>query len=234
MLCAFLAISGCKMSESETVLPPHLQYLPPFNPHVASFTCQIEASKVPPIDAQANDWFLEARALEDPLVYDDDIDYKKVVRLTRQAAERHHWKAMLNLASLYIEGHDHPNGKAEAVALVNQAIDLGIPAAYDRMCTYQINGIATYSGSGDAYALFQRAAEMGHPHSMTYLGEKMDAGADGLKAGYWGNIPVAIKMFECALAQGHGPGADELEYIYSVPRLPNGSEQGKARQRMKV
>ena len=217
---------GCKMDSSDTTLPPHLHALLPFNPHVASFTCQIEATKVPLVDAQANDWFLEARALEDPLVY-DYIDYKKVVRLTRQAADRHHWKAMLNLASLYIEGHDHPNGKAEAVALVNQAIDLGIPAAYDRMGTYQLNGTGSYSGSGDTYALFQRAAEMGNPYSMAFLGEKMDAGADGLKTGYWGNIPVAIKMFECALAQGHGPAAEDLEYMYAVPRGLDGAELGQ-------
>ena len=216
------------MDASEKKLPPHLEALPDFNPHVATFTCQIEATKVPPVDAQANDWFLEARALEDPLVFDDEIDYKKIVRLTRQAAERHHWKAMLNLASLYIEGRDPLNGKDDAVKLVSAAIDLGIPAAYDRMGTYQLNGTGVFGGTGDAYALFQRAAEMGNPQSMAFLGEKMDAGADGLKAGYWGNIPVAIKMFECALAQGYGPGADQLEFMYAVPRLPDGSEAGLA------
>ena len=156
------------------------------------------------------------------------MDYTRIVRLTRQAAERHHWKAMLNLASLYLAGRHRPNGRDKAVALVEEAIDLGIPASYDRMGVYQQNGTATYSGGADAYALFQHAAEIGNPQSMAFLGEKIDAGADGLATGYWGNIPVAIKMFECALAQGYGKGADELQFMYDVPRNPDGSEAGKA------
>lgn len=209
-------------------LPGYMQELLPFDPHIASFECQTEASKVPPIDAQADDWFLEARAMEDGFVYVDDVDYKKVVRLTRQAAERHHWKAMLNLASLYVERRDPPNGENEAVALVSEAIELGVPAAYDRMGTYYLNGTGVRGDPDRAYAFFQKAAQMGNPQAMHFLGEKIDAGADNLKPGYWGNIPIAIKMFECALAQGYGPAAQELEYMYDVPRAPDGSELGRA------
>lgn len=210
----------------KTKVPLHLQSLPPFDPHIASFECQTEASKVPPVDAQADDWFLEARAMEDGSVYVDDVDYKKVVRLTRQAAERHHWKAMLNLASLYVEGRDPPNGESEAVALVSQAMGLGVPAAYDRMGTYYLNGTGVNANADRAYAFFQKAAQMGNPQAMAFLGEKMDAGADGLKPGYWGNIPIAIKMFECALAQGYGPAAVEMKPMYEVPRAPDGRELG--------
>ena len=217
-------LTACDMDK--TKLPGYLQELPPFDPHIASFECQTEASKVPPIDAQADDWFLEARAMEDGSVYVDDVDYKNVVRLTRQAAERHHWKAMLNLASLYVERHDPPNGENEAVALVSQAIELGIPAAYDRMGTYYLNGTGVRGDPDRAYAFFQKAAQMGNPQSMAFLGEKMDAGADGLKPGYWGNIPIAIKMFECALAQGYGPAAVEMKPMYEVPRAPDGTELG--------
>jgi hypothetical protein len=217
---------ACNMDK--TKVPPHMQPLPSFDPHIVSFECQTEASKVPPIDAQAEDWFLEARAMEDGSIYVDDVDYKKVVQLTRQAAERHHWKAMLNLASLYVEKHDPPHGGTEAVALVSEAMELGVPAAYDRMGTYYLNGTGVNGNVDRAYAFFQKAAAMGSPHAMHFLGEKMDAGADNLKPGYWGNIPIAIKMFECALAQGYGPAAEELEYMYDVPRAPDGSELGRA------
>jgi hypothetical protein len=40
---------------------------------------------------------------------------------------------MLNLASLYVEGRDPSHGNEEAVQLVEKAMRLGIPAAYDRM-----------------------------------------------------------------------------------------------------
>jgi hypothetical protein len=210
-----------------TKVLPHMQELAPFDPHIASFECQTEASKVPPVDAQADDWFLEARALEDGFTYVDDVDYKKVVRLTRQAAERHHWKAMLNLASLYVEGRDPPHGEDAALMLVSQAVELGIPAAYDRMGTYYLNGTGVNANADRAYAFFQKAAAMGNPQAMHFLGEKMDAGGDNLKPGYWGNIPIAIKMFECAVAQGYGPAAQELEYMYAVPRGADGLPLGK-------
>ncbi len=210
----------------KTKRPGYLEELVPFDPHIASFECQTEASMVPPIDAQADDWFLEARAMEDGFVYVDDVDYKKVVQLTKQAAERHHWKAMLNLASLYVEKHDPPNGENEAVALVSQAIDLGIPAAYDRMGIYYLNGTGVGGNPDRAYAFFQKAAQMGSPHAMAFLGEKMDAGGDNLKPGYWGNIPIATKMFECALAQGYGPAAVEMEYMYELPRGADGKATG--------
>lgn len=217
---------ACDMDKTKYL--SHMQALAPFDPHITSFECQTELTKVPPIDAQADDWFLEARSLEDSSIYIDNRDYKKIVQLTRQAAERHHWKAMLNLASLYVEGRDPPNGESEAVALVSQGLDLGIPAAFDRMGTYYRNGTGVNGDTDRAYAFFQKAAAMGNPQAMAFLGEKMDAGADGLKPGYWGNIPIATKMFECALAQGYGPGAEELEFMYAVPRAPDGNELGKA------
>ena len=88
-LVIVFVLVACKMDA--TTDPVHMRALPPFNPHIASFTCQVEATKVPPIDAQAEDWFLEARTLEDPFIFIDNRDYKKIVQLTRQAAERHHW-----------------------------------------------------------------------------------------------------------------------------------------------
>jgi hypothetical protein len=219
-------LTACDMDK--TKVAPHMQELAPFDPHIVSFECQTEASKVPPVDAQAEDWFLEARALEDRTTFVEDRDFKKIVRLTRQAAERHHWKAMLNLASLYVEGRDPPNGEDEALELVSLAVELGIPAAYDRMGTYYLNGTGLNGNIDRAYAFFQKAAAMGNPQAMAFLGEKMDAGADGLKPGYWGNIPIAIKMFECALAQGYGPSAVEMEPMYEVPRAADGTESGRA------
>jgi hypothetical protein len=223
----FTFLVACKMDKTSDKVLPHLHPLAPFDPHIASFECQTEASKVPPIDAQAEDWFLKARALEDGFIFVDDRDYKKIVQLTRQAAERHHWKAMLNLASLYVEGRDPPNGEDAALMLVSQAVELGIPAAYDRMGTYYLNGTGVPGDLDRAYAFFQKAAQMGNPQAMAFLGEKMNAGADGLKPGYWGNIPIAIKMFECALAQGYGPAAVEMKPMYAIPRAPDGTGLGR-------
>ncbi|WP_426191679.1 hypothetical protein [Massilia sp. DWR3-1-1] len=105
--------------------------------------------------------------MEDSSTFVDDRDYQKIVQLTRQAAERHHWKAMLNLASLYVEGRDRPNGDDEAMMLVSDAMELGVPAAYDRMGTYYLNGTGVFGNVDRAFAFFQRAAAMGNPHAMS-------------------------------------------------------------------
>ncbi|WP_139142947.1 tetratricopeptide repeat protein [Janthinobacterium sp. HH106] len=222
VLCCLLA---CKMPNDKVL--PRNQSLPLFNPHVPDFICEIESNKVPPIDAQAEDWFLEARALEDPEIFVEDRDYKKIVDLTRQAAERLHWKAMLNLASLYVEGRDPVYGEEEAVQLVEKAMRLGIPAAFDRMGTYYANGTGVNGDITRAYAFWQKAAQMGNPQALGFLGEKLTAGKDYPGAEMWGNIPVAIKMMECALGQGYGPSAYDLSYLYVVLRTPDGTSDGE-------
>ena len=224
VLCCLLA---CKMPDDKVW--PRNQSLPLFNPHVADFICEIEASKVPPIDAQAEDWFLEARAMEDPEIFVEDRDYKKIVDLTRQAAERLHWKAMLNLASLYVEGHDPSYGEEEAVQLVEKAMRLGIPAAYDRMGTYYASSTGVNGDITRAYAFWQKAAQMGNPQAMGFLGEKLTAGEDHPGIDMWGNIPVATKMLECAVAQGYGPAAYDLYYLYGAPRTADGTIIGDHR-----
>ena len=220
-LCCLLA---CKMPDDKVL--PRNQSLPLFNPHVPDFICEIEASKVPPIDAQAEDWFLEARAMEDPEIFVEDRDYKKIVDLTRQAAERLHWKAMLNLASLYVEGRDPLYGEEEAVQLVEKAMRLGVPAAYDRMGTYYANGTGVNGDITRAYAFWQKAAQMGNPQAMDFLSDKLNVGPANEGAGYWANIPVAIKMMECAFSQGYGPVAYNLSYMYASPRMATGRVSG--------
>ncbi len=201
---------------------PRNEELPLFDPHRSGFICEIEAQKVPPVDAQADAWFREAQALDDHDLWEEDRDYQKIVQLTRQAAERRHWKAMLNLATLYLEKRDPPNGEMEALALVEEAMQLGIPAAYDRMGTYYMNSVGVSGDATKAFAFWQKAAEMGNPQAMAYLGDKMAATWDNPSEGFWANIPVARKMLECSLAQGYGPAAYSLYYLQAWPRAADG------------
>lgn len=196
---------------------PRDQELPLFDPHAPTFSCEVEMTKVPAIDAQAELWFLQARALEDAEAYMNDLDYVRIVQLTRQAAERHHWKAMLNLASLYLEGHDPQYGVEHAVLLVEKAMQMGIPAAYDRMGTYYMNGTGVKPDASTAYAFWQKAAQMGDPVAMTFLAKKLTATWDSPKDGFWANIPIAKKMLECAMGQGYGVAAYHLALEYSIP-----------------
>jgi hypothetical protein len=225
-------LNGCRFKTNEKHILPRNEEPRMFEPHVAEFICQIEAANVPAIDAQADAWFIEAHGLEDREIY--ETNYKKIVELTRQAAARHHWKAMLNLASRYIEGRNPPRGVEDAVKLVEDAMRLGIPAAYDRMGTYYLNGTGVRGDATKGYAFIQKAAEMGSPQAMTFLGDKLRAGTDGAIAGYWANIPVAMKMLQCAINQGFGDAAYNLRYLAEDPRLTNGANDESASYQSKV
>lgn len=226
VFCSFKGFSVIHDQYKTTQDLPRKEELPLFDPHRPSFTCEVEASKVPPSDAQADAWFREAQALDDPDMWEEDRDYKKIVQLTRQAAERRHWKAMLNLATLYLEKRDPPHGEIEALVLVEQAMRLGVPAAYDRMGAYYMNSVGMPGDATKAYAFWQKAAEMGNPQAMAYLGGKMAATWDSPHDGFWANIPVARKMLECSLAQGYGPAAYSLYYVQSYPRGADGKIAG--------
>lgn len=220
-------LTACKMKTSSEELPRN-QKIPLFDPHVASYICS--PTKLPILDAQADAWFQEARALESPEIYVDDRDYKKIVLLTRQAAERSHWKAMLNLASLYLERRDPNHHTEDAIALVEQAMRLGIPAAFDRMGTYYMNGTGVRADATRAYAFWQLAAKMGNPEALTFLGAKLISVDDHPERSEWANETVGTKMLECAYSQGYGLAAYELAFQYSIPTYhkPSRAEMAQA------
>lgn len=226
-VCIFASTTSCdsKMNTPQPALPRD-QDLPLFDPHMPQFDCSPEVSRVPPIDAQAHAWFLEARALEDRSISPRERDYVKIVRLTREAAERRHWMAMLNLASMYLENRDPTRGSADSLELVEDAVRLGIPAAFDRMGTYFAESVGLSGDATRAYAFWNRAAADGNPDALGYLGEKLHAVNDASDGAYWANIPIARKMLECAVGQGKASAAHDLYYLYLYPRTINGARSG--------
>ena len=215
ILCVVSMFMAYKMTNTSIDDLPRNENLPLFEPHISTYIC--DPVTLPPLDAQADAWFQESRALEDPEIYIDDRDYKQIVALTRKAAERHHWKAMLNLASFIIEGRDPPRDTEDAVQLVEKVIKLGVPAGYDRMGTYYINGTGVKTDATRAYAFWQRAAKMGSAEALSDLGRKMFSIDDRPAESRWANAAVGINMLECAYRQGYGPAAYELGYLYSNP-----------------
>ena len=207
---------GNKLTTAMSDLPRY-EKLPLFDPHRKDFTCVYEAQQVPSLDPQAEMWFQQAMALDDPNVPIDRIDYAKMYQLYLQAADRNHWKAMLNLASLILSKRPGvPEQDPEAaIQWVEKAMKLGIPDAYDRMGVYHLNRVVKGGDATSAYAFFQRAADMGSPAAMTFLGYKLAATYDNPSEGFWGNLPIGTKMLECAFAQGYGDAAEKLGLIYA-------------------
>jgi TPR repeat protein len=191
---------------------PRYTKLPLFDPHRETFTCVRQDGHVPPVDPQADLWFQQALALESPDIYAEDRDYAQIYRLYRQAADLNHWKAILNLASLILENHAGlpEQGNEAAIRWVEKAMQLGVPDAWDRMGIYHQNGIVKGGNATSAYAFFQKAADMGSPSAMTFLGDKLGGTYDSAEGDFWGNRPIAIEMLQCAMGQGYADAAYEL------------------------
>ncbi|WP_244137958.1 DUF6396 domain-containing protein [Burkholderia sp. BCC0398] len=202
---------------------PRYEKLPLFNPHRMEFKCVYQDQHVRPIDPQAEQWFQQALALDDPDVYYKRRDYAKIYRLYEQAAEHDHWKAMLNLAGLILSSYPGvPERNSEvAIRWVEKAMTLGVADAYDQMGVYHQRGLVKGGNATSAYAFFQRAADMGSPSAMTFLASKLAGTYDDPGGEFWGNEPIATQMLECALAQGHGDAANKLSYIYARSMTPS-------------
>jgi uncharacterized protein len=162
---------------------PRNQNLKAFDPHRKDFVCKHEADAVPPIDPEAEQWLQQGLALTSPTLWPDQRDYKKATQLWQQAAERKHWKAMLNLANAYAQGEGVPRDTEHAVQIVESAMKLGIPAAYDLMGTYHMEGLGVKQDASRAYAFWEQAADMGSPSAMAYLGKALKAAYDDPKSG---------------------------------------------------
>ncbi|SFM09875.1 TPR repeat [Variovorax sp. OV329] len=212
---------------SKEPLPRH-QALKTFDPHRKDFTCKYEANAAPPIDPEAEAWNQEALYVTRYALWQNQKDWKKAEALWIKAAQRKHWKAMMNLASLYEkgEGESAYQGQAlsvvkadpdRAVTIVEEAMRLGIPAAYDKMGNYHANGTGGIRISGSrAWAFWQMAADMGNPQALTHIGKATAATYDNPEEGFWGNMPIAIQMLECAFGQGFGQAALELGVVLDV------------------
>jgi hypothetical protein len=219
----FLFISDTVMATNPFSKLPRNMALTAFDPHRPTFECKIEATEVPPMDEQAQAWFDEANYITRPYLAPRDLeDYPKAIALLEKAAEKNHWKAMLNLASLHLNGAKGINRNTEkGVLIVEKAMQLGIPSAYDLMGTLHMKGQGVNQSADRAYAFWQLAADMGSASAQAFLGRSFIGGWDNPDEGIWANQPIAVKMMRCAGAQGNGKGATDLHSYYtSEPQYP--------------
>ena len=207
--------------------PSRNMKLEKFNPYRTEFTCVHQDTVAPPLDPQADSWFEQAKRLADLTLMPAKRDYVTAAKLYAQAAAKKHWKAQLNLATLYLEGAGVEQNIDKAVQLVEEAMRWGVPAAYDRMGIYFRKGyVRDKDPATRAYAFWQKAAEMGNPDAQTFLGSHLllvEEQAD--EPAMWANRPIGIKMMECAYDQGFGKAAYELGFIYKRPPTAEGKRK---------
>ncbi|WP_211455439.1 SEL1-like repeat protein [Collimonas antrihumi] len=196
-----------------------------FHPHRTEFTCKHELTVAPPLDPQAEAWYQEAMVLDTPDLWKDDRDWPRIVELYTKAAERKHWKAMNNLATLHQTGVWGLRDSSKvlvvrdpkaAMALTEEAMRMGVPLAYAVMGNYYNDGFIVKRDPTAAWAFWQKAADMGNSYAQFTIGRSLLTAMDAPERSRWANTPLGIKMLECAFAQGHSDAAEELGLQYEV------------------
>ncbi|MHC9243716.1 tetratricopeptide repeat protein, partial [Pseudomonas aeruginosa] len=178
-----------------------------------AFTCTTEQN--PPVDPQADDWFLRARELEKQGISANDAE---MIALYKLAAEKGHHKAQLNLAGLYIQGTGVPRDENKAVDLVEKAIQQNSPRAFYLMGVMLQQGVGVKIDETAALSYFRKAADMGDPYGQLAVGESLRNASVNLpeperRRGY----QIALTMLNCSLSQdlpeaGHLLGRHYLNF----------------------
>jgi TPR repeat protein len=195
---------------------PRFTKLEAFDPHRPDFACKHEADVNPPISAEAEALFQQALMLDNHELWPQQRDYPKIAALYEQAMKLGHWKAQFNLAGLYLRGIGVSQDIERAIALTEDLMRKGVPAAWDNMGAYYMGGVGPLEQDATvAYAFWQRAADMGSMAAQTYIGAKLLAGSDQPPEA-WANRNVGMKMLECAYAQGDGRAGYELGLEYAT------------------
>ncbi|WP_167321152.1 tetratricopeptide repeat protein [Acinetobacter guillouiae] len=173
------------------------------------FTCSKEQN--PAFDDASDALFQRARALEKANNQTNDAE---MVRLYQQAAKRGHYKALLNLAGLYIHGTGVAVDEGKALDLVERAMKMQSAHAYYSM------GVMLQQGIG---VKKDKAADMGNRYGQAATGENI------IRAFQLQPEParsrgktIGRQALECALSQdlanaGHALGVDYLIVEKDIP-----------------
>ncbi|POA73408.1 tetratricopeptide repeat protein [Pseudomonas sp. GW531-T4] len=199
------------------------------------FKCVHEKDTAPPLDQQADQWFKQARVLSKKR----PADWSKVASLYQQAVEKNHWKAMHNLAELYLRGDGVVKDTNKAIDLYLEMIKLQVPLGYYDMSAMIKRGIGVVQSDRQSVIYLLKAGDVGSPIAQVRLGniyiyetKKRDLGVSYLRcaadqndasanyelATYYEildrNYPVALHYYQRAAALGERKGAMEIEDVF--------------------
>ncbi|QHM72464.1 SEL1-like repeat protein [Mixta intestinalis] len=223
LIAGLTGLSGCHQNQGDDM-----------NKTVAAteanlaFTCVHEADHLPALDPQADKWFKQARAMQKA---PGAKDYNAIANLYRQAAEKDHYKAMINLQNMLYQRLAEPvDGKTrpeEVIAIAEKMMQLNIPAGYYAMGHYLETGYGVKRDKTAALTYFRKAADMGNPEGQYVIGELLLTGRfedtsnpDPYVVHFKPNPAyrpeIAKVMLACAANQGHGEAAGWLAGWYKL------------------
>jgi len=199
------------------------------------FKCVHEQDTAPPLNQQAEQWFQQGRSISK----EQPANWAEVARLYQQAVEKNHWKAMHNLAELYLRRDGVAKDTNRAVDLYMEMVKLQVPLGYYVMGVMTQRGVGVVQSEKDAMMFLLKAGDMGSPLAQTRLGNiyiydlkkyqlgvsylRCAANQDDAKANYElaayykivdRNYPVALHYYQQAAVLGERKGSMQIESVF--------------------
>lgn len=199
------------------------------------FKCVHEQDTAPPLNQQAEQWFQQGRSISK----ERPTNWAEVARLYQQAVEKNHWKAMHNLAELYLRGDGVLKDANKAIDLYMRMVDLKVPLGYYDMSVMTQRGVGVVQSDKDAMLFLVKAADLGSPQAQSRIGyiyiydkrkdavglgylecaEKQDCADAAYKLGSYyevvdENYPVSMHYYQRAAALGEPKGVTEIRNVF--------------------
>ena len=200
------------------------------------FKCLHEQDVAPSLNQQAEQWFQQGRSISK----EHPANWTEVARFYQQAVEKNHWKAMHNLAELYLRGDGVVKDTNKAIDLYMDMVKLEVPLGYYDMSVMTQRGVGVVQSEKDAMMFLLKAGDMGSPLAQSRLGNiyiyelkriklgesylrcaahQDDAEANYELAAYYKivdrNYPVAMHYYQRAASLGMKKGALLVENTFT-------------------
>jgi TPR repeat protein len=180
-----------------------------------TFTCAYEKDHNPPLDAEAERWFQQARALEKVRGVKD---WKTIVGLYEKAIAKDHWKAMHNLAGLYRTGWPGQPGveqdTSKMLDLYERMVKLKVPLGYYNWAVVAENGRGVLKSDRMASSYMFQAAQLGSPLAQVQIGQYFAFALPRDKQ----DDDMAERYYRCAGAQDNPDAIEKTASFYDTAK----------------
>lgn len=180
-----------------------------------TFTCAYEKDHNPPLDAEADRWFQQARSLEKVRGVKD---WNAIVGLYDKAIAKDHWKAMHNMAALYRTGWPGQPGveqdTSKMLALYDRMVKLKVPLGYYNWAVVAENGQGVLKSDRMASSYMFQAAQLGNPMAQVRLGQYFAFGLPRDKQ----DDDMAERYYRCAGAQDNPDAIEKTASFYDTAK----------------
>ena len=180
-----------------------------------TFICAYEKDHNPPLDAEAETWFQEARVLER---IRGVKNWRKIVWLYEKAIAKDHWKAMHNLAGLYRTGWPGQPGveqdTSKMLDLYERMVKLKVPLGYYNWAVIVENGRGVLKSDRMASSYMFQAAQLGSPLAQVRIGQYFAYELPRHKQ----DDDMAERYYRCAGAQDNPDAIEKTASFYDTAK----------------